>query len=253
MATTTLTANPPRVASHQCRPARMILCLLIGDSVSLAVSGAIAIGLKLVLSGQLGSWHSYVGMMPFLPVFLLVYAAIGLYSGVSLGSPEELRRLTLSSILVSLFLGVLTTSLRGTGVLFTSTMAQALLLSVVLVPLTRVCLRLRFGAIPWWGYPTVVFGDRLGAEAIIRNLLEDPGLGLKPLAVLSPAETEESVLGVPTISADQLTHLVAGFQGPAYAVLTPSAATYGQLMALIERHRRHFSHILVIPGFSRFS
>jgi len=137
--------------------------------------------------------------------------------------------------------------------LFTSTMAQALLLSVVLVPLTRVCLRLKFGGVPWWGYPTVIFGDRLGAEAIIRNLLQDPGLGLKPIALIAPAGSGPSVQGVPTISADQLNTLVRRFQGPTYAVLTPSAATYEQLMTVIECHRRHFSHILVIPGFSRFS
>lgn len=253
MTSTVLTTNFRRIRIPQCRPAGMILCLLIGDILSLAVSGLFAVLFKLIPAGQTASWQSYMRLVPLLPIFLLVYAAIGLYSGVSLGSPEELRRLTLSSILVSLFLGVLTTSLRGTGVLFTSTMAEALLLSVVLVPLTRVCLRLKFGGIPWWGYPTVIFGDRLGAEAIIRNLLEDPGLGLKPLALLAPTEIEQSVHGVPTISADQLTNLVAGFQGPAYAVLTPSAASYEQLMALIECHRRHFSHILVIPGFSRFS
>jgi len=253
MTPTVLTTNFRRISIPQCRPAGMILCLLVGDTLSLALSGLFAVSWKLIPAGHTASWQAYMRLVPLLPIFLLVYAAIGLYSGVSLGSPEELRRLTLSSILVFLFLGVLTTSLRGTGVLFTSTMALALLLSVVLVPLTRVCVRLKFGGIPWWGYPTVIFGDAPGAQAIIRNLLEDPGLGLKPLAVLAPSEIAPSVEGVPTISPDQLTNLVAGFQGPAYAVLTPSAATYEQLMALIECHRRHFSHILVIPGYSRFS
>lgn len=164
----------------------MITCLLIGDAVSLALSGAIAILLKLIPTGHLGSWHSYITLVPLLPVFLLVYSAIGLYSGISLGSPEELRRLTLSSILVSLFLGVLTFSFRGTGILFTSAMTQALVFSVIFVPLTRVCLRLKFATVNWWGYPTVIFGDPANAEAIIRNLLDDPGLGLKPVAFVSP-------------------------------------------------------------------
>jgi Undecaprenyl-phosphate galactose phosphotransferase WbaP len=253
--TTTIVAPPVsrRAGLYQCRPAYMITCLLIGDILSLAISGIIAVLLKLIPAGQAGSWQAYIRLVPLLPLFLLVYAAIGLYSGISLGSPEELRRLTLSSILVSLFLAFLTLSLRGTGVLFTMTMAQALLLSVILVPLTRVCLRLKLAGVPWWGYPTVVFGERTGAESVIRNLLEDPGLGLKPVALLCAAASDPTVQGVPAITADQLTELVHRFQGPAYAVLTPSSACYEQLLALIEDHRRYFSHILVIPGFSRFS
>src|SRR5690348_4615835 len=109
MATMIKTADLRGIAAvHQCRPAWMIASLLAADAVSLAVSGAVAIVLKLLLAGQISSWYSYVRLVPLLPLFLLVYAAIGLYSGISLGSPEELRRLTLSSILVSLFLGILT-------------------------------------------------------------------------------------------------------------------------------------------------
>jgi len=252
MTTSTTTADLRLATVHHCRPAYMITSLIIGDALSLAFSGAFAILLKLIPGGHLGSWHSYLSLVPLLPVFLLVYSAIGLYSGISLGSPEELRRLTLSSILVSLFLGVLTFSIRGTGSIYTWTMAEAVLLSVFLVPLTRVCLRLKFADANWWGYPTVVFGDEGNAEAIIRNLVEDPGLGLKPIAYLSPSGTTATVLGVPALGEAELAELAPRIQGPAYAVLTASAASREQLMALIECYRRYFSHILVVPGFSGF-
>jgi Undecaprenyl-phosphate galactose phosphotransferase WbaP len=231
----------------------MIAWLMIGDTLSLGAAGTIAILLKLASNGQLASWHSYVRLVPLLPVFLLVYSAIGLYSGMSLGSPEELRRLTLSSILVSLFLGVFTFSFRGTGIFFTFTMMQALLLSMIFVPLTRVCLRLKFADVKWWGYPTVVFGDAASAETIIRSLKDDPGLGLRPVALVSPASTATSVRGVPAIAEGDLQNLNLAFDGPAYAILSASSTSCEELMTVIERHRRHFSHILVIPGFARFS
>ena len=240
-------------AVPQCRPAWMIASLLAADALSLAVSGAVAIVFKLVLADQFSSWHSYVRLVPLLPLFLLVYAAIGLYSGISLGSPEELRRLTLSSILVSLFLGVLTLSFRGTGTLFTWTMTEALLLSVVLVPLARVCIRLKFANVRWWGYPTVVFGDVESAQAVIRNLLDDPGLGLKPVGFLSPASDRLEIEGVPLVDQQQLGDFGRVIQGPAYAVVSASSASREELMELIECYRRSFSHILVIPGFARFS
>jgi len=232
----------------------MITCLVISDTISLGLSGAIAILLKLIPTGQLGSLHSYLKVVPLLPIFLLVYGAIGLYSGVSLGSPEELRRLTLSSVLVSVLLGLLTFSFRGTGTVFTWTMALAVLISVVLVPLTRVCLRLRFAKSCWWGYPTVIFGDSESVAVLIQSLAGEPGLGLTPIAVFTPGgETKPPAHGVPGLAADELDLLARQIQGPAYAVLTASASSREQLDAVIRTYRRYFSHILVVPGFSGFS
>jgi Undecaprenyl-phosphate galactose phosphotransferase WbaP len=247
-----MTAQLRLPAVHRCRPGWMITSLVIGDALSLALAGAIAILLKLVPSAQMGNLHYYLVMIPLLPVFLLVYCAIGLYSGISLGPPEELRRLTLSSILVSLFLGVMTFPARGTGTVFTGTMATALFCSMILVPLTRVCLRMKFAGSSWWGYPTVVFGDKANAEALIKNLVMEPALGLKPIGFFAP-DAWRSVHGVPALAERELDRMAHAIHGPAYAVLVSSGATREQMDALIRAYRRYFSHILVIPNFSGFS
>jgi len=236
----------------------MIACLVAGDAFCLALAGAIAVVSKQLPTHNVQSFASYLHLVPLLPVFLLVYWAIGLYSGISLGSPEELRRLTLSSSLVSLFLGVTTLSFRGTGNVFTLAMAGALILSVFFIPLMRVYLRLKLADVCWWGYPTVIFGDPQNAAEIIRNLIEDPGLGLKPIGFFTPASfyqtaRKDSVHGVPSISVSELAEFARGIEGPAYAVLTASEASREELLPIIECYRRHFSHILVIPEFSGFS
>jgi Undecaprenyl-phosphate galactose phosphotransferase WbaP len=248
-----MTAELRGAAVHHCRPAWMIGCLIAGDIISLSLAGLIPVLLKQGPVHNLQSFPSYLSLVPLLPVFLLVYSAIGLYSGISLGSPEELRRLTLSSILVSLSLGVVTFSFRGTGTVVTWAMAGALVLSIIFVPLTRVCLRLKFAEVSWWGYPTVIFGDQKNAEAIIRTLIDDPGLGLKPIGFFSPYATRSCLHGVPEIAASDLADLASRIEGPAYAVLTASEASRDELKAVIECYRRHFSHILVIPDFSGFS
>lgn len=236
----------------------MIACLVAGDAVSLALAGAIAVLLKQLPSHNVQSFPSYFYSAPLLPVFLLVYWAIGLYSGISLGSPEELRRLTLSSSLVSLFLGVTTLSSRGTGNVFTLAMAEALILSVFFIPLTRVCLRLKLANVSWWGYPTVIFGDPRNGEEIIRTLIADPGLGLKPIGFFAHGSSPDgnmpdAVHGVPAISVSELADFARGIEGQAYAVLTASEASREELLPVIECYRRYFSHILVIPEFSGFS
>jgi FlaA1/EpsC-like NDP-sugar epimerase len=212
----------------------MIACLVAGDAFCLAIAGSVAVLIKLIPAHSVQSIQSYLHLAPLLPVFLLVYAAIGLYSGVSLGSPEELRRLTLSSILVSLFVAVLTLSFRGTGNFFTWTMAEALFLSVIFVPLMRVCMRLKFANVDWWGYPTVIFGDHKNSEAIIRTLIDEPGLGLKPIGFFSHGCTSGDVHGVPLLASDDLAELASRINGPAYAVLTACEASREELKPVIE-------------------
>jgi Undecaprenyl-phosphate galactose phosphotransferase WbaP len=231
----------------------MIACLATGDAFSLALAGGIAVLFKLAMAHSAQGIQNYLHLIPLLPVFLLVYSAIGLYSGISLGSPEELRRLTLSSTLVSLFLAVLTLSFRGTGILFTWTMAEALALSVVFIPLMRVCLRLKFADVDWWGYPTVIFADRRNADALIRTLLDEPGLGLKPIGYYSLEASTGSLHGVPAIASGDLDNLTSQIDGPAYAVLSACEASRQELTPVIECYRRRFSHILVIPDFAGFA
>ena len=180
----------------RCRPGRMIACLVAGDALVLALSGALVVFVKL-LPNPLEGWHDYLRLAPLLPIFLLIYWALGLYSGVSLGPPEEVRRLTLSSILVTLGLGVMTYSTRGTHTYLTWTMAQALALTVILLPLTRVCIRLHCAPADWWGYETVVFGDEEAAGAMIQRLIAEPGLGLKPVGFISTQGRQSVLNGVP--------------------------------------------------------
>jgi Undecaprenyl-phosphate galactose phosphotransferase WbaP len=249
---TEMIADIRPTAIKTCRPGRMLAYLVIGDALVLAFSGAFVVFLKL-FPHPLQGWHDYFRLAPLLPVFLLNYWALGLYSGVSLGPPDEVRRLTLSSILVTVCLSILTSSTRGTHTYFTWTIAQALALTIVLVPLTRVCIRLKFACGDWWGYPTVIFGDKAGVSTVIDSLIDEPALGLKPVGFICTDCSNESLRGVPAISREDLTGVKQSSRGSAYAVFVASTFSRDGLMSLIESYRRYFSHILIIPGFTGFS
>lgn len=237
-------------APFHCRPGFMIMCLLLNDVASLAASVALAVLVKL-FPHHLHSIPAYLNLAPLLLVFPVVYAGMGLYSGISLGSPEELRRLTLSSALIFLFLGLITVFVRGTNTLFTWTMALALVTSIVLVPLTRVIVRLKMGKIRWWGYPTIVFGDEEGVSAILNILLANPGLGLKPVGVHSSSdECAQDSSGVPVFNRAELIAWAESRQGPAYAVI---ALPFGKSESMMESFRPYFSHVLMIPECGGFS
>jgi len=133
------------------------LCLLAADTVTLVASVTISIGTKSFFTPMF-DWASYLRLGPFLLVFLLAYALFGLYSGLALSPPQELRRATLSSTLIFVILATTTMSLRETTKYVTWSLLLAIALSIVLFPVLRAVVRGRFAKEPWWGTPAVIFG-----------------------------------------------------------------------------------------------
>ena len=147
--------NP--IESAPGKPINMVICLVMTDFLTLLISVVISLAFKLAVNGHL-NFQGYFRLWPFLFVFIAVYAVAGLYSGVSLSPPEELRRATLSSTLVFILLAATTVSLRGASNYFTWTLLLAIGLSVALLPLSRAVVRQVCANESWWGAPAVVFG-----------------------------------------------------------------------------------------------
>src|SRR5713101_2650148 len=133
------------------RPINPVICLVVTDFLTLLISVVISLVCKLAVNGHLNV-SGYFLLWPFLFVFIAVYAVAGLYSGVSLSPPEELRRATLSSTLVFILLAATTVSLRGATNYFTWTLFLAMGLSVSLLPLSRAVVRQVCANESWWGH-----------------------------------------------------------------------------------------------------
>jgi Undecaprenyl-phosphate galactose phosphotransferase WbaP len=231
----------------------MVICLVVTDLLTLLISVAISLVCKVAVNGHLNI-SGYFRLWPFLFVFIAVYAVAGLYSGVSLSPPEELRRVTLSSTLVFTLLAATTVSLRGASNYFTWTLFLAIGLSVALLPLSRAVIRQVCAKESWWGSPAVVFGAGPASQRIVSALLADPGLGLKPVAVVDD-ETKDlgAILGVPVMSGFDLADALTGQKRFAYAVVTTRGVPNSDFLATIERYGLAFSHILVIPDLCELS
>lgn len=178
--------------------AAMIASLVVCDVVAILFSVVTSVAAKMVFSRPF-ELSGYIRLFPLLFVFLVVYAAIGLYSGVAMEPPEEIRRTTFSSAILFLVLAAITVSWRGATHLFTWTLFLAMLLSIMLVPLIRGACRSWLGKKDWWGYPTIILGDSQTARTILETMTQQPGLGLKPIAVGDPSAAEGEMLGVPIV------------------------------------------------------
>ena len=253
MTSNSVLTRPDFVTFPNARPYTTI-ALLLADVTALLLSVAIPVAIKAIAAGGNLDFTGYLGLWPFLFVFILGYAVSGLYSGLGIGAPEELRRSTMCSTILFFFLAATTVSLRGASRYFTWTLFLALLCSVALVPLVRECVRQVFAHSSWWGFPAVIFGAGDAGKNVVMALLQDPGLGLKPVAILDDdANGQQHIHGVPVLGPAGLAPLLLQGQRPAYAVFAMPDVPQKQLMSTIERYGTKFSHVLVIPDLHGFS
>jgi len=229
------------------KPMYMITSLVLSDVIALLVSVATSIAVKGIVSRPF-ELTGYLRLFPFLFVFLAVYAAIGLYSGVAMGPPEEIRRTTFSSAVLFLVLAAVTVSLRSATQPFTWNLFLAMLLSIMLVPLTRGVCRLWLGKKDWWGYPTVILGATETAQTVLRTIRQQPGLGLKPIAVIDSTSPAREILGVPVLrQLDSIEGLVSR-EMFAYAIIAMPDKMSNDLVRFIERSvAPYVAHVMVIP------
>jgi Undecaprenyl-phosphate galactose phosphotransferase WbaP len=251
MSTLTVVQRP--IGIQQCRPSLMVAVLVLTDLLSLAAAGLVASLLNWSIQG-VHEVASYVAFAPFISVFILVFAALGLYSGVSPSPADELRKSTFACILISLCLAVSTVSIRPNHLLFTWTIGGAMLLGIAFVPFAREVVRLKYSKSAWWGYPAVILGDEESGRLLIQTLHKQMDLALKPVALLCPNPGAAShVCGVPVISESDLSAWQPYLKGRGYALLTSATASRDRLMNIISGNRRSFPHVLIVPEIWEFS
>src|SRR5262249_44149033 len=158
------------------------------------------------------------------------------------------RRATLASTLVFILLAATTVSLRGASNYFTWTLLLAIGLSVVLLPLSRAVVRQVCANESWWGTPAVLFGAGPATQRLVSALLAEPGLGIRPVAVVDDAADERGAIqGVPVMSGFEAAAAFAGSTPFPYAVVAATGVPNSRLLSRIERYGLTFSRVLVIP------
>lgn len=235
------------------RPLFTTLLLLASDLAALALAGALSIGVRSLWDGGFNPAF-YASLWPTIGLFVLVYALMGLYPGVGKGPVEELRQLTTTTTLVYLALGTATFLFKAGGY------SRAFFLgawgfSVVLLPLGRALTRHLFAHREWWGCPAVVFGAGETGRMVVRALKRQPGLGLKPVAVLDddPEKQGRRVEGVPVLGGLGLAPALARELRVRYAIVAMPGVPRARLLEILEQYGGVFPHLVLIPDLFGFS
>lgn len=197
---------------------------MLTDFLTVLGVAALVLWGRQVLGGVL-EWSTYAPLWPVLLLFPLVFAFLGLYPGVGVSPPEELRRSAMGLTLVYLMLGSTTFLFQEAERYSRASFLVAWLLSLMAIPMARAALRAVWSQQAWWGVGVVVAGRQ--AQQLAELLQRSPGLGLKPVAVLG---------------AEDLHQAQAWSQrGVRYLIL---ADPDWQDVAGLEQH---FSHLLLLP------
>jgi Undecaprenyl-phosphate galactose phosphotransferase WbaP len=152
----------------------------------------------------LGNWLTagigptqYLGVAAGLLLLPLVHYQIGLYPGYLLGPVERLRRRTLATLAV--FGGLVAwDSLVARGVLSRGVLLATLMFALLLPPISETVVRAALIRRRKWGMPVVMLGCGGAGRALARTLLNQPDLGLRPVAFLDnrPETWNTTVEGV---------------------------------------------------------
>ena len=230
------------------KPWATSLCLLGADTLVIIAASWLGVHLWALVNPFITmSNHFHVGVS--LVLFLAVYQAFGLYSAAGHGPVEELRRIVLGTVLVSLVLTAAVFLTKVVGVYSRGAFLTSGVLVAVLIPCTRAGLRALFASRSWWGVPVLILGAGKTANLLIRKLRSEPGLGMKPVACLDDDPVKQGYCGdVPVPGPLLLAPEIAASKGIRHLLIAMPGVNRQRLVSILERYGAPFAHIVVVPN-----
>lgn len=240
-------------SSAQLRPWIMSGLYLGSDAAAVFLSWILAYFLRDLAGGALLP-ELYIELWPFVFLFLLAYAATGLYPAVGVPSVEEIRRTTIATTIVFTMLAAWIFLSRLGFVYSRIIFMLSWGFAALFVPLGRAATRRICARKKWWGVPVVVLGAGKTGYMVVKTLLKTPGLGLNPVAVLDDdPQKRGDIEGVPVIGGMEVAPHLAKKLKLRYAILAMPGVPRERLLYLIERYASLFSHLLLIPDLFGFA
>ena len=224
------------------------------DIAALIVALALAVLIRKWFGGEY-DLAFYAGLWPVLGLFLALYAINGLYADLPPPPSQELKRLTQASTFGFVALAAATFLSREANSYSRMAFFMAWAAAVIIVPLARAGLRGACMRRRWWGSPVIVIGAGRTGELVIRRLLANPGLGLKPVIAFDddPAKRITPLCGVPVVGPVTDAPEIAHRLGIRHEVVAMPGADPQRLVELWSQLGPRFPHLIVIPGLMGFA
>lgn len=226
----------------------MIAGLLLGDLFAVMASFCSGFFLENLIDIEGINFKSFITYWPYLPAFIVMLSLLNLYPGITLSTPEKLRRFTVASflahagIILSLFIGAKRFDQYQTAFLFSW---------VFSIPLFFYCrtvsesLLVRYRL---WGIPAVIFGAGKTGKLVVDRLLDNLKIGYIPVLLLddNPLLAGE-YRGVPIVTGTNYGSYIASSGDVQTAIIAMPGVDHKRLTEIIVRQAMGFRRYLIIP------
>jgi Undecaprenyl-phosphate galactose phosphotransferase WbaP len=226
----------------------MVIMTMAGDALALGLAAGLAVWLRYVAEGRFEPFF-YVQLTPAVAVFFALFAIMGLYPGVLLSPPDELKRLSQSVTLGFLLLTMGTFLSRQDHLYSRGIFLMAWIFSLFFVPLIRSLVRRVGCSLGVWGYSAVVFGAGVTGRIVVKTFLKRPRLGLRPVAILDddPEKIGTELQGVPVVGP-----LHSDLSGNldisrAFAIIAMPGVDRARIKTIMEAYTAGFGRVILIP------
>ncbi len=221
--------------------------LALVDALALIAAFVVAVSIRHAFRSDY-EVSFYLALTPAVLLFLAAYALADLYPAVALSPVLEVELLCKSTTATYLLLLAFSFFLRDVEAYSRAALVLAWVLSMVATVVGRLAARHFLGPRAWWGEPVVLLGNPHDTEAVVRQLRSRPGLGLKPYAILSEADTTPTnILDVPVVGRFSYAPELARQAGLKYCILAMPQMRGDQLTRLFEQYASGFRTVVVIP------
>lgn len=219
------------------------------NALALALGDAFALAVAILAAGALRLWWFGEPVIPtwswLLPLVWWGGALLGrLLPSWGLGPVEELRRVSL--LLMAVFSMVAVALFLSQQSVFTSrlTLSIAFVLSLVLVPFTRMRVKTTLVKMGSWGVPTVIYGAGVTGTQVAELLEQERGLGYKLVGMFddNPETWGDQVGNVKVLGA---THLFSN--SAPVAILAMPGLERQRLVELLEGPLSYYRTVMLIP------
>ncbi|MBV1713018.1 MAG: undecaprenyl-phosphate galactose phosphotransferase WbaP [Desulfomicrobium sp.] len=220
----------------------------LSDLLGLLLVWCLSVWIRLVFDGQFGLLL-YWNLVPCLGLYIVSNALVGLYPGILLSPPEELKKLSQSTSVIFLAM---------TGAVFFSKQGElysrgiflmAWLGALLVLPLFRSLLRRHAHAKDWWGHPVVILGAGKTGREVCKALAREHRLGLRPVAFFDddPAKIGTHIHGVPVEGPLHSAGNLASEYRDAVAIVAMPGVLPARLVEILEGPASEFRRLILIP------
>jgi Undecaprenyl-phosphate galactose phosphotransferase WbaP len=220
----------------------------VSDLFGLFLVWCMSVWIRYAFGGQFGLllyWH----LVPCLGLFLVSNAFVGLYPGILLSPPEELKKLSQSTSVIFLAMsGAVFLSKQG-ELYSRGIFLMAWLGALLVLPLFRSLLRRKAHAMDWWGHPVVILGAGKTGREVCNALAREHRLGLRPVAFFDDdtGKIGTYIQGVPVEGDLHSAGNLAREYRDAVAIVAMPGVSPARLVEILEGPASEFRRLILIP------